>query len=174
MESNNEIYHYGILGMKWGIRRYQNKDGTLTPAGKRRMAKLENEQKLLKRETKSPSSSSSSGTKSVESPAKSYKPAESMTTQELIDFNNRQRQIQEYNKTTNPNRTKQLQDEYIELDYMKKVRDLKRELYPEEKTMAKKFIDEFQDKAVSNLASVFADKGKDVVNKMLSDMMKKK
>jgi len=30
------LAHHGILGMKWGVRRYQNKDGTLTNAGKRR------------------------------------------------------------------------------------------------------------------------------------------
>ena len=33
---DNKLHHAGIKGMKWGIRRYQNKDGSLTPAGKKR------------------------------------------------------------------------------------------------------------------------------------------
>lgn len=33
---NNELTHWGIRGMRWGVRRYQNKDGSLTAAGKKR------------------------------------------------------------------------------------------------------------------------------------------
>ena len=56
MDSNiyntDGLYHWGVRGMRWGIRRYQNKDGSLTPAGKKRYnAELE---KVRERETACP------------------------------------------------------------------------------------------------------------------------
>ena len=49
---DNELYHYGVLGMRWGVRRYQKRDGTLTNSGKKRydkeMNKLKAEEKKIK------------------------------------------------------------------------------------------------------------------------------
>ena len=35
----NELWHYGMKGQKWGVRRFQNTDGSLTPEGKERYSK---------------------------------------------------------------------------------------------------------------------------------------
>ena len=38
MPYSSELYHHGVKGMKWGVRRYQNEDGTLTAKGKQHSA----------------------------------------------------------------------------------------------------------------------------------------
>ena len=45
-QKNHENYlaHHGIKGQKWGIRRFQNEDGTLTPEGKKRYGKYYDEE----------------------------------------------------------------------------------------------------------------------------------
>ena len=48
----DELYHHGIKGQRWGVRRYQNPDGSLTPEGVRRYGTVENFNKIQKQKSK--------------------------------------------------------------------------------------------------------------------------
>ena len=67
----NELYHHGVKGQHWGIRRFQNKDGSLTEAGRSRYRTGEPQKKSSLTIKKNPITSS----KSKSAPAKKEDPA---------------------------------------------------------------------------------------------------
>ena len=42
LKYSDELYHHGVKGQKWGIRKYQNPDGSLTPEGQKRYGHMQN------------------------------------------------------------------------------------------------------------------------------------
>ena len=52
MVNSGELYHHGVLGQKWGVRRYQNKDGSLTAAGRHRKGDSNNDAEQRERNVK--------------------------------------------------------------------------------------------------------------------------
>lgn len=75
----NELYHHGIKGQKWGVRRFRNTDGTLTSAGKRRAKASADRDKVNEIRKKKVSE---------------------MSNQELRDANNRLQLERQYNDLT--------------------------------------------------------------------------
>lgn len=55
MYYENYLYHHGVKGQKWGVRRYQNKDGSLTPEGKSRLRSIDSELRELRGYERNPS-----------------------------------------------------------------------------------------------------------------------
>lgn len=94
------LEHHGILGMKWGIRRFQNKDGSLTAAGRKRYG-----------DDIPDGDKSSSGDASNSTPRTPAKSASEMTDQELNQALNRLRMEQQYNELTGAKSSNQYQNQ---------------------------------------------------------------
>lgn len=85
---SNELYHHGSKGMKWGVRRYQNADGSLTSKGKARYARDAREKEFNKYDESSGkyyNQSKKNGRTDLEADAKRYAKEDTERTKRLVD-----------------------------------------------------------------------------------------
>ena len=123
---NDTLAHHGVKGQKWGVRRYQNSDGTLTAEGKKRVQKYVDKSaekkvnKLFSKKTKSSKEEIPQNPK--------YKKASELSDKELNDAINRFRLEESYNS------------------YISKMT-------PQKKNKAKEFISDVLEKSGKNIAT---------------------
>ena len=142
----DELYHHGIRGMKWGVRRFQNSDGSLTAAGKKRISKIEGkEAKLAEKKAALTGGKSASFFKVGTTKKKSPK---DMTDEELQKANDRMQ---------------------AEITYYERYAKLN----PKKISAGKKFADKFADKALENVAQGAAKSIGNTVEKQLSSVLDK-
>lgn len=100
----DELYHYGVLGMKWGVRRYRNKDGTLTSAGKKKRKEdsKETSNKRSKVSSNIKKSSKSTSPKSNTQQSKSIKEMSDAELKAKIERLNLENRYKELMRSSNP------------------------------------------------------------------------
>lgn len=153
---NNELQHWGIKGQKWGVRRYQNSDGTLTAAGKKRynkeLTKLRAEKKVLenKRKTQAKYDKLDSMRKEIDDMKSGKNPAAESGKKSIKDMSN-----------------EELSAAITRAQLEKNYRDL----HPEVVSRGKKYLDKLIDGAMDKGADLALNVGRDYVDKVTRDAL---
>lgn len=143
----SELYHWGVRGMKWGIRRYQNKDGSLTAAGKKRYKATEEE---LKAREKVIRNTERARAKQAKLEAKK---AELDAREKALQEDAKRKADAPKQKTAKEMTDDELRDRTARLNLEKNYNEAVKNTTPEVKIgRGKRFVNTFADKLVDGLA----------------------
>ena len=151
---NNELQHWGIKGQKWGVRRYQNADGTLTAAGKKRynkeLTKLREEKKVLenKRKTQAKIDKLDAMRKEIDDMKSGKKPSAESGKKSIKDMSNEELEAA-------------ITRAKLEKDY--------RDAHPEVVSRGKQYMDKLLDKVIEKSPSTAVN----LVDDYLDDRVRK-
>lgn len=155
---DNELYHYGVLGMRWGVRRYQKKDGTLTNVGKRKyskeMQKLKTEERTIKNRKKTQAQLDK-----LEAKRKSVEELKKSSEKSSSKAHNKQKE-----NSVKSLSDAELRDKVNRLQLEKQYSDLS----PKQVSMGKAFV---QKVAKEVVAPVAIDLGKQALKSVLVDKL---
>ena len=158
-----ELWHHGIMGMKWGIRRYQNPDGSLTIAGKIRYGnKNRLEASVNKKAAKLQRKYNDLTGKSI----RQNNAAKDKTKEEARKKDSKSKSISEMSSEELQAAINRINLEKIYLQAMESVN-------PRKVNLGQKFIYSFKDQAVNSISKGAAEALGDVVKGALTKSLKK-
>lgn len=164
---SNELCHHGVKGQKWGVRRYQNKDGSLTYAGKKRALKIQDQYTEFSKDKKY---RDKDGNLTYAGRKKELKMKEQYST---LTGGKQLRKYQSKGENTNKEKTiSEMTDEEIQAKIDRiRLENTLNSLTPQQTSIGERFVNGAKDTAIS----MIKDKGSklvgDYVDKQLRDKL---
>ena len=171
--SPNELYHYGIKGMKWGVRRYQNKDGSLTNAGGKRYNGSDYKPRKSIVQKIGDYRTASKRKKTLEKARAAKAEKQKAEAEAKAKAEQRKKDVESGKISARNMTSEELNDRINKLNLEKRYKELMQQTAPEAKaaSVGKKFIEKMWNDAVQPAA---AEAGKQLLKDVLVKQGKKR
>ena len=165
---DGELQHHGIIGMKWGVRRYQNKNGTLTAAGKKRYDKEVEKAKNEARVLRNRQATANKLKKLEEMQTKNKAKKNALDGKGEIEVSTKKKSKnaasnEPHKKTINDMSNDEIRAKIERIELENRLKSLT----PQKVSAGKRFVDAALDVGKNAAQSILVDTGKAAVNKWL-------